>query len=129
MTDKVDVSLDCRNFASNGGGYTNVTAANGATYSYKYTGGTDGAGNVTVKKGKKTDIKVTIHADARFKVDDTGVSNDPKGDIKKSHSGVTATFNDDAKDVESDIYYSVTVKDTTANTTFVADPRIDNVED
>jgi hypothetical protein len=50
MSDKVNVTLDCRNFSTNGDGYTNVTGSNGQPYSYKYTGGTDGNGNVTVKK-------------------------------------------------------------------------------
>jgi hypothetical protein len=123
----VNVSLDCRNFRSNTSDYTNVKGSNNKWYSYKYTGGTDSKGNVTVKKGTPTDILVTIHADARYDVNDTNVTNDPKGDISRSHAEKTATFSDNARDEETDIYYQVTVVDNVANATFLADPKIDNV--
>ena len=50
MTDTVEFSLDCRTFASSGDGYRNTTIANDTTYSDKYTGTSDGAGNVANPK-------------------------------------------------------------------------------
>ncbi len=129
MPQTVNVSLDCRNFrTTNDDSYTNVKGSNNKWYSFKYTGGTDGKGNVTVHKGNPTDVVVTIHADARFDVNDTTVTNDPKGDVSQSKAQKSATFSDRATDEEEGIYYQVTVKDTTANATFVADPKIDNIK-
>lgn len=129
MPQTVNVSLDCRNFkTTNDDTYTNVKGSNNKWYSFKYTGGTDNKGNVTVTKGNPTDVVVTIHADSRYDVSDTDVTNDPKGDISKSKSQKSATFADSASDEEHGIYYKVTVLDTVANATFDADPRIDNIK-
>ncbi len=129
MPATVNVSLDCRNFkTTNDNTYTNIKGSNNQWYSFKYTGGTDNKGNVTVTKGNPTNVVVTIHADARFDVSDTAVSNDSKGDISKSKAQKSATFADNAADVERDIYYKVIVLDTVANATFEADPKIDNIE-
>lgn len=128
MTKKVSVTLDIRN-AQYGSlpGYSTVTAANGQPYYFKYSGGTDGAGNVEVKKDKKAEITVTAGGDQRYLVHGVVVTNDPDGDITKSFSGHTATLVDSAKDLESSIYYKIEVEDNVANTTFPCDPRIDNV--
>lgn len=128
MPQTVNVTLDCRNSRSNGDGYVNVKGSNNQWYSYKYTGGSDGAGNVTVHKNQPANVVVTIQADQRYHVSDTAVTNDPHGNISKSKGDKTATFADDAKDVERDIYYQVTVLDNVANATFVADPKIDNID-
>jgi hypothetical protein len=45
--DDVTVTLDIRNSAQTEPGWTNVTSSNGAAYSYRYAGGSDGSGNVT----------------------------------------------------------------------------------
>lgn len=129
MPQTVNISLDCRNFkTTNDKSYTNVKGSNKEWYSFRYTGGTDNKGNVTVIKGNPTDVVVTIHADSRYDVSATAVRNDPKGDISKSKSQKAATFADNAADEEHDIYYTVTVLDTVANATFDADPRIDNIK-
>ena len=124
----VNVTLDCRNTRTDGGGYTNVEASNGQIYSYKYSGGSDGNGNVEVVKGTPTEIQVTIQADSRYHVDDTIVTNDPNRDITVTKADLTATFTDNAEDVEAGIEYSIKVKDTVANATFIADPKIDNID-
>lgn len=128
MAKKIAVGLDLRN-AQYGTlpGYTETTAANNTKYYYKYSGGTDGAGNIVVKKNKPVEITVTVGGDARYSVSDVSVRNDTHGDITSSHSGVTATINDSATDLESNIYYNISVADSTADTTFGCDPRIDNV--
>lgn len=129
MSQTVNVSLDCRNFkTTNDDTYTNVKGSNNQWYSYKYTGGTDNKGNVTVHKGTPTDVVVTINADARFDVSDTDVKHDSKGDISKSKTQKTATFADNARNEEHGIYYKVVVIDTVADATFDADPKIDNIK-
>jgi hypothetical protein len=122
------VSLDLRNFAATqGDGYTNTTASNGATYCYKYSGGTDGNGNVTVTTGGGTlTITITVGQDPRYVVDSIGFNNDV-GDLSW-HFGETsqsATITDTDLDNEN-AYYNVVVKDTTANCTFSCDPGITN---
>lgn len=135
MSDKkVSVGLDLRNSASTDPTYTNVTAANGEVYCFKYSGGDDGngnadSGNVKVKQGKKTEITVTVGEDPRYKVGGVFVNNDPDNDVSVAFNGTTATLTDAATDLEDDIYYQVTVCDTVAKTYFVCDPRIQNVPD
>ena len=128
MTKKIDVTLSIRNkeFGTLPG-WTTVTAENGDPYYYHYTGGTDGNGNVEVKKDKKAEITVTAGNDPRYLVNGVVVTNDPHGDITSSHSGQTATLSDSAKDIESNIYYKIEINDDVANTTFYCDPMIDNV--
>jgi hypothetical protein len=128
MTKKIPVGLDLRN-AQYGTlpGYTETTATNSTKYYYKYSGGTEGDGNVKVKKDKAAEITVTVGNDARYSVSGVSVTNDSKHDITTDFSGVTATINDDAKDVESGMEYTITVYDSTAKTKFDCDPRIDNV--
>lgn len=133
MSDKkVSVGLDLRNSASTDPSYTNVTAANGQVYCFKYSGGDDGngnpdSGNVQVKQGKKTVVTVTVGSDPRYKVGGVFVNNDPDNDITVEFNGTTATLTDSATDLEDDIYYKVTVCDTVANTYFDCDPKIKNV--
>jgi hypothetical protein len=128
MAKKIPVGLDLRN-AQYGTlpGYKETTALNGAKYYYKYSGGTDGNGNIIVKKNKPVEITVTVGNDARYSVNNVNVTNDTHNDITKSWSGKTATINDSATDVESNIYYEIIVCDSTADTNFGCDPRIDNV--
>lgn len=53
MPKPTDVSLEIRNHASqNRDGWTDTTASDKSTYSYKYTGGHDGAGGMTFVVGK-----------------------------------------------------------------------------
>jgi len=132
---KVSVSLDLENNAARpDSGYTTVTAADGASYCYKYSGGDDGNGNpddgnVTVKKGKKTEITVTVGSDPRYKVGGVFVNGDPDNDITAEFNGTTATLTDAATDLEDNIYYKIIVTDTSAQTYFECDPKIKNVQD
>lgn len=75
------VSLDVRDFASNGNGWTTVTASNGAPYSYQYTGGNqpDNNGAVTYGVGGgNAAITVNLVADARYQIHGAiGFANDP----------------------------------------------------
>lgn len=125
MAEKVTVGLDIRNATA--AGYTPTTASNGAVYYFKYSGGTDGSGNVTVKKGKPAKITVTAGLDPRYRVCGAWVKNDWEGDTSGSWSGNTAIIEDDAVSLETGMDYIVIIADTTADTAFSCDPRIDNI--
>lgn len=123
------VFLDLRNFAATqGDGYTNTVATNGATYCYKYSGGTDGNGGVEVTTGTGVmTITITVGQDPRYVVDSIGFSGDAGSDLSW-HFGETAqsaTITDTDLDNEN-AYYNVVVKDSTANCTFICDPPISN---
>lgn len=125
---KIDVKLDIRNFSMPpNSGWTNVTAANGAEYSYKYSGGSDGRGNATVSIPNQV-IEVDLICDQRYHVDKVTLT-DPDGDITESHTTRSVTFTDNDADKSYSVYYSITILDTSANTTFGCDPTIHNEDD
>lgn len=127
----VNVNLDCRNSSTNGGGYTNVNSSINTPYSFKFTGGTDGNGGVTEYtddgSGQGT-INVTVGGDPRYKIDTITISNDTHGDLSWAYGNdahTQAVITDTNVDNET-AYYSVTVRDTSANCTFLCDPPITN---
>jgi hypothetical protein len=107
-----------------GSGWANVTASNGQTYSYKYAGGSDGNGNVTVTEADQ-EIVVGLICDQRYHVDGVDLR-DPKGDITKSYTTRQVTLTDSNADTDYDVYYSIDIQDTNANCTFKCDPEIHN---
>lgn len=123
------VSLDVRNFAATqGDGYTDTTASNGAVYSYKYSGGTDGNGGVEVITGTGTlTITVTVNADPRYVINDVTLTNNV-GDLSWAFgaSSYIAIITDTDLDNE-DGYYSVLIRDDTAGCTMPCDPPVKNL--
>lgn len=125
-----NVSLDARNFPSNGSdGYTNTTASNSAVYSYQYGGGSDGHGNVdeTVGGGSAT-ITVSLNSDSRYQISGVVISGDIEGQLSSQPAGdsKTSVVITDSDSATGSGYYSITVSDTTANCTFPCDPDIIN---
>lgn len=129
MPTNANVTLDVRNFASAAGsGYNNVAASNGNTYSYRYTGGTDGQGSVYEHDRGTATISVTLSADSRYQV--IGVFfTEPEGHPTEFSGTVTspttATITD-LNDAVGSGRFGVTVRDTTANCTVPCDPIISN---
>lgn len=132
MPSPVNVNLDVRNFSSGGAnGYTDVIASNGATYSYKYTGGSDNHGNVNVTVGGgQAAINVTVGTDARYSI--TNVTFSPANSQFSWHAGghaAVAVIVDTATAVV-DVKYTTIVTDsgsTPPNCTIPCDPMIQNV--
>jgi hypothetical protein len=129
MPSPVNVSLDVRNFSSGGAdGYTDVAASNGATYSYKYTGGTDSHGNVNVTVGHgQASINVTVGSDSRYSI--TNVTFNPADTQFTWHAGghaAVAVILDTAATVVS-VKYTTIVTDGIAHCTVPCDPVIHNV--
>jgi hypothetical protein len=129
MPSPVNVSLDVRNFSSGGAdGYTDVAASNVATYSYKYTGGTDSHGNVNVTVGRgQAAINVTVGSDSRYSI--TNVTFNPADTQFTWHAGghaAVAVILDTAATVVS-VKYTTIVTDGIAHCTVPCDPVIHNV--
>jgi len=123
------VNLDVRNTATGPApGYTQVTASNGAAYYYKYTGGSDGNGNVTVKVGTgQAAITVTVGSDPRYSI--TNITFNPTTSGFTWHGGGSAHVGVivDPANVVEDVKYTCIVTDSTANCTIPCDPVIHNV--
>lgn len=125
----INVGLDCRNFPSNGNdGYTNTTASNNAVYSYRYSGGTDGNGNVDESVGAGTaTITVTISADPRFTVDHVEISGDIENQLTTAPGAtVYSTVITDTDTQTGSGYFKLVVSDTSVGCTFPCDPRINH---
>jgi hypothetical protein len=123
------VNLDVRNYSSGGrDGYTDVIASNGNTYSYKYTGGSDGHGNVNVTVGRgQASIEVTVGGDPRYNI--TNITFNPADTQFTWHAGgraAVAVIVDTAVTVVS-VKYTATVFDINAGCSIPCDPVIHNV--
>lgn len=129
MPTNVNVTLDVRNFSSGGqNGYTDTTASNGNTYSYKYTGGSDSHGDVYEHDRGTAIIYVTIRADPRYHVNDVTFVQ-PAGhpaEFSKTITGATTVTITDLNDSVGAGSFCVQVLDTVANCTVPCDPIIDN---
>mgnify|MGYP003493260219 CR=1 FL=1 len=127
----VSASLDIRNFAATpGDGYTNTTASNGATYCYKYSGGTDGNGGVEVTTGTGTlTLTVTVGSDPRYTVYNVTFTGDTAGDMSWTWGNIPLNNQAIIADTDTsneDAYYSVIIQDRTAQCTFACDPPLKN---
>jgi hypothetical protein len=124
-----NVNLDVRNAATGPApGYSQVTASNNTVYYYKYTGGSDGNGNLTVKVGTgQAAITVTVGSDPRYSI--TNITFNPTTTHFTWHGGghaAVAVIVDPASIVE-EAKYTCIVTDSTANCTIPCDPVIRNV--
>lgn len=129
MPNPIAVSLDVRNPANGPApGYSQTTASNNTVYYYKYTGGSDGNGNATVKVGAgQAAIHVTVGSDPRYSI--TNITFNPPSTHFTWHAGgsaAVAVIVDPANVVES-VKYTTTVTDSVANCTIPCDPMIHNV--
>ncbi len=127
----LNVGLDVRNYAaSNGDGYTNAPPAvpNGATYSYKYSGGSDGSGNANDAGAGVLTITVNVGSDPRYTINGVTFSGDIESQLSAPTppAGATSIVITDSDAATGSGYYAVNVNDTTANCVFVCDPRITN---
>lgn len=124
-----NVSLDVRNFPSDGGGWTNVVASNGATYSYKYAGGNqanDGSIVYAIGGGHAATTLVFATTDRRYQFADVSFVNDNANQLTAEGNAPRTRVINDRCDAAIDAQYKVTVLDTTANATIPCDPMIQN---
>jgi hypothetical protein len=128
MPSQFSVGLDVRNFGSSGSdGYKNTTATNGATYSYKYSGGSDNEGNVTSALGNgNAAITIQLNSDPRYRINNVAFTDDSQSQLSWRSNAPTTAVITDANNAAEDADYTLTVGDTTANCTFPCDPYIVN---
>jgi len=127
------VTLDVRASSSNGGGWVNVNAANGAPYSYLYAGGNEPANNGNIGFGTGGgNAAVTLgfasSTDPRFQFvgDAVTFQNDSGGQLSTHGNASRTRVINDSCVAELNGSYKVVVTDTAANTTIACDPVITN---
>lgn len=128
MPGNASVSLDVRNFASNGSdGYTDTTASNNATYSYRYTGGSDNGGDVNFHGRGRVTLTVQLQSDPRYQISSVGFTGDTNNQLTwLAQNAPTTAVIQDLNTVVQNANYKITVSDTTANCTVPCDPQINN---
>jgi hypothetical protein len=126
------VSLDVRNFASNGGGWKDVIASNGATYSYLYTGG-NAPGNKNngdveyAVGGGNAAITVGLIADARYQFQGDITFTPPSDQLTSQGNAPRLRVVNDRCTAAVESKYTALVVDTNANNaTIPCDPVIVN---
>lgn len=123
-----NVSLQVRAQPSNGNdGYTNTTASNNAIYSYRYSGGDDGHGDIseTLGTGAAT-VDVRLDGGSRYQISDISFNGATPGQLSWSGGGDSAAIID-ANTVVENASYCTRVTDSSANCTFDCDPMIGTV--
>ena len=122
------IALDVRDAPSSGAdGYTDTTASNGKVYSYKYSGGDKGGGDVTFT-GRGAGTVVVHLRGSRYAIDSVDFPDDPNDQLSDdaSASSPTSAVIKDKNDTVQTATYKVTVKDSSADATVPCDPKIIN---
>lgn len=126
-----NATLDVRDTASNGGGWTNVVASNGATYSYKYAGGnqTTNNGSILYSVGRGNAAITLVFADTtdnRYEFASVSFTDDDAQQLDTHGNAPRTRVINDKCSAAIDAQYHVQVLDTTANATIPCDPMIRN---
>lgn len=122
------IQLDLRNFPSSEPGWHDIAASNGQTYSYRYTGGDDGAGGLvqTVGQGRDT-APIQLVADQRYRIESCNFTGDSKSQLSWNGNSPRAGSITDVNEQVETAEYSLRVMDTgNGNCTIDCDPPIDN---
>ena len=120
----INVNLAVSNSAQSG--YNSTTGSDNNTYYYKYTGGTDGSGNITETVGSPQDIQVSLGTPG-YKIMGVSFSDDPQEQLSYSNlSDSQVTINDADTIAEANAYYSITVGNSAGTVSFPCDPRVSN---
>ena len=124
MPDNANISLDVRNFPSNGSdGYTNTTASNNAIYSYQYSGGTGHGGDVTFTGRGRVTVTLHLRSDPRYQISHVGFTNDTNDQLSwLAQNAPTTAVIQNLNTVVQTANYKVTVTDSTENCTVPCDP-------
>jgi hypothetical protein len=123
----VDVTLDCTILPLDG--YTASPATNGKVYYYKFSGGSDGNGNVTEYTDDGSGIgtiRVTLTG-SPYEIVQVSFNGDSHSDMSwiPGPANSIVIIKDTNIDNEN-VYFSVLAKDPQANCTFGCDPSIVN---
>lgn len=123
----VDVTLDCTILPLDG--YTASPATNGKVYYYRFSGGSDGNGNVTEYTDDGSGIgtiRVTLTG-SPYEIVQVSFNGDSHSDMSwiPGPTNSIVIIKDTNIDNEN-VYFSVLAKDPQANCTFGCDPSIVN---
>ncbi|NUS61753.1 MAG: hypothetical protein HOQ01_12470 [Lysobacter sp.] len=121
-----NVNLLVQPGSQNGSGWTNVNAANGQPYAFKYTGGDNNNGGLKTKVGDgAATINLNLSTDDRYTISDITFTNDGGNQLTRTMQTGTATITDQNTVAET-ADYCVVVADSIGNTTIPCDPMIKN---
>lgn len=115
-------------------GFTAVTATNGATYYFKFGGGSDGNGNFDEIIGTQVTLSVNLICDARWVIVPPVVLTDPDAPGNPQLSATVAGDGRSAAIIDKNTtadngYYGLTIRDNDPGAngcTFYCDPGIGN---
>jgi hypothetical protein len=120
------VNLMVQPGSQNGNGWTNVSAANGQPYAFKYTGGENNNGGLKTKVGDGTaTLNVNLSTDNRYSINDITFTGDTGNQLTRTLGTPTSTITDQNTVAET-ADYCVVVTDSIGNTTISCDPMIKN---
>lgn len=108
-----NITLDVHNYPSNGSdGYINTTASNGAIYSYRYTGGENGGGDVVFHTRGRVTVNVSLSNDSDYSIEDVSFRGDTNDQLSwlTNQGGPTTAVIQDVNDTVQDARYKITVR-------------------
>lgn len=124
-----NITLEVHNHASSGSdGYTNTTASNGATYSYRYSGGEGAGGDVVFRSRGRVVIHVRLAGAAGYAVDHVAFADDTHHQLRwlarqgSDRHAVIQNVNDTVQTA----HYKITVLDHQSGVTVPCDPIVAN---
>jgi hypothetical protein len=123
------ITLEVRNGPSNGSdGYTDTIASNGATYSYRYSGGEGKGGDVIFTTRGRVTVNVHLAGNASYTIDEvgfTGDTNEQLSWVSNPNASRVAVIQNENSVVQT-ANYKITVMDGADGTTIPCDPKIIN---
>jgi len=121
------IDLYVQDHGSNGSdGYTDTTASNGNTYSYRYTGGSGNGGDLTFTQRGAVTIVLQLKGDRRYTISNVSFPSDPNNQLSWVSNSPTTGVIHNKNDAVQVAEYKVTVSDSAANCTVPCDPQIIN---
>ena len=128
MTTIPPIVLDIRSGRSNGSdGFTDTPTSDGLMYCYKWSGGTDGTGNVSESlSAGVASIDVQLRADPRYHIESALFGEGNTQFTFTKTDNYNAVINDLGTATEND-YFNLQCSDSSrSDCTFWCDPRVGN---
>ncbi|MCC8363132.1 hypothetical protein LK996_08595 [Lysobacter sp. A6] len=127
MPNQESVNLNVKFGPQPGQGWTEVIAANGQVYAFKYSGGANNNGGLETQVGQGTaTINVSLSTDNRYSISDVVFTGDGNNQLTRSIGSTSAATITDINTVAETADYCVVVADSVGNTTILCDPMIKN---
>lgn len=124
-----NIQLDIQSHASNGSdGYTDTVASDGSTYSYRYSGGKGGGGDVIFTTRGRVTVNVKLSDGASYSITDVTFADDAHDQLSwlsNASSSATAVIQDLNTETQT-AQYKVEVRNDQTGATIPCDPMIIN---